>query len=65
MDHHVICCSIDSPLTAMALLFGAFFVFNISYPCDASATLEFIQRYLMHVACLASLVYICAAACSF
>ena len=30
---------------AFALWFTAFFVFNMEYPTDAYATLEFIQRY--------------------
>jgi len=36
--------SVESPLAAFAVLFGAFFVFNISYPNDAGATLEYVQR---------------------
>lgn len=33
-------------LTALTLLFGVYYVFNIEYPGAAAATLEFIQRYL-------------------
>jgi hypothetical protein len=44
VDRRVVCSDINNPLSAVALLFGAFFVFNISYPVEASATLEFIQR---------------------
>ena len=35
----------ESFRVAVAVMFGAFYVFNISYPEEISATLEFIQRY--------------------
>lgn len=44
VDGIVVCSSIESPVAAIALLFGSFFLFNIKYPVDTSATLEFIQR---------------------
>lgn len=31
-------------LTALALLFGAYYMFNIEYPAEAAVTLEFAQR---------------------
>ena len=44
VDNTVICSSIQTPLVAVALLFGSYFLFNIEYPQEGSATLEFIQR---------------------
>lgn len=42
-------CEVHSPLTAFALLVGAFFIFDLSYPAEAGATLECIQRVLMGI----------------
>lgn len=36
-------------MTAIALLFGSFFMFNISYPVEASATMEFMQRVILSI----------------
>ena len=38
---------ISSPLVAIALLFGSFFVINTHYPADTSIMFEFIQRYVL------------------
>ena len=40
----VVLCTAETPMAAFACLFGAFFAFNISYPADAGATLEYVQR---------------------
>ena len=40
--------AVQDPLTAIGLLFGAFFVFNLHFPASASITLEFIQRLLFY-----------------
>ena len=32
---------------AVAVMFGAYYVFNIAYQEEAGGTLEFIQRYMM------------------
>lgn len=45
VDKHVVCSSTTNLLTAVALMFGSYFIFNIGYPTEACATLEFIQRY--------------------
>lgn len=44
IDGKVVNQDIDGFVTAMSMLFSAFFVLNIEYPQDASATMEFIQR---------------------
>jgi len=46
-------CTVDTPLAGFALLFGVFYIFNISYPVDAGATLEYVQRYVMNELCRA------------
>jgi hypothetical protein len=40
----VVICTVYTPMAGFALLYGVFFVFNISYPVDAGATLEYVQR---------------------
>jgi hypothetical protein len=40
----VVICTVDTPLAGFALLFGVFYIFNISYPVDAGATMEYVQR---------------------
>jgi hypothetical protein len=35
---------INDPLTAVGLVFGAFYVSNMNYPTSSAVTLEFIQR---------------------
>jgi len=44
VDRVVVCSSIQTPMVAVTLLFGTYFLFNIAYAPEASATLEFIQR---------------------
>jgi len=44
IDGVIVLHEIKDPLTAIGLLFGSFFVFNLHYPASASVTLEFIQR---------------------
>ena len=44
VDRTVFCSSIKTPLVVVTLLFAVYFLFNIEYPPQASATLEFIQR---------------------
>ena len=39
-----ICYSTDDFFTAAAVMFAAYYVFNLEYAADTSATLEFIQR---------------------
>jgi hypothetical protein len=36
------------PMSAAALLVGSFFIFDLTYPTAAGATLECIQRYIRH-----------------
>lgn len=33
-----------TPIAAGAILFGTYFLFNLQYPTEVAATLEFIQR---------------------
>jgi hypothetical protein len=42
----VVLCTVETPMAAFGLLFGAYFLFNISYPPEAGATLEYVQRGL-------------------
>lgn len=42
----VVTCCVDTPLAGFAVLFGSFYLFNISYPVEAGATLEYVQRYV-------------------
>jgi len=44
VDRTIIVSTIQTPIVAVALLFGVFFIFNIEYPPEASAALEFMQR---------------------
>lgn len=46
IDGVVVVHSIDDPITAVAMLFGAYYNFNLHYPASASITLEFIQRFV-------------------
>lgn len=46
VDGLVICGPVDFQM-AFAVMFAAYFVFNIAYPKDAAATLEFIQRQVL------------------
>jgi hypothetical protein len=41
----VVTCCVDTPLAGFVLVFGSYFLFNISYPVEAGATLEYVQRY--------------------
>ncbi|KAK4294678.1 hypothetical protein Pmani_000062 [Petrolisthes manimaculis] len=34
---------------ALAMLFSSYYIFNIQYPSDAEATLEFIQRCMVGI----------------
>jgi hypothetical protein len=45
IDQVIVCQGLKSFLSAFAILFAAFYVFNIEYPATASGTMEFIQRY--------------------
>lgn len=40
-----LCDNISNPVTAVAMLFGTYYVMNLHYPEGAAITLEFIQRY--------------------
>jgi hypothetical protein len=40
----VVVCSVDTPKAGFALVFGCYLMFNISYPAEAGATLEYVQR---------------------
>ncbi|XP_063054121.1 uncharacterized protein LOC134468409 isoform X2 [Engraulis encrasicolus] len=44
VDRIIVQPSIHSFLTALWLMFGSFFVFNIHYPASLASTLEFLQR---------------------
>lgn len=46
IDGVIINNNITSFRVALAMLFSAYYIFNIQYPSDAEATLEFIQRYV-------------------
>lgn len=41
----VITCCVDTPLAGFGVLFGSYYLFNITYPVEAGATLEYVQRY--------------------
>jgi hypothetical protein len=41
----VVCDNISNPVTAVAMLFGTYYVMNLHYPECAAITLEFIQSY--------------------
>jgi hypothetical protein len=45
----VVTCCVDTPLAGFGMLFGSFYLFNISYPVEAGATLEYVQRYVHQV----------------
>jgi hypothetical protein len=45
IDGVVVSQRINTPLAAVGLLFGSFYIFNLHYPATASVTLQFIQRY--------------------
>jgi len=60
----VVTSSVETPLIAVALLFGAFFTFNIEYPAETAATLEFIQRFvhfsnILSFKCFFSVSFLC------
>jgi hypothetical protein len=40
----IVLLTVETPMTAFGLLFGTYFLFNISYPPEAGATLEYVQR---------------------
>ncbi len=44
IDGVIVVHDIEDPLTAVGLLFGSFYIFNLHYPASASVTLEFIHR---------------------
>jgi len=46
VDRVIVTSSVHTPLVAVALLFGSFFTFNIEFPPETAATLEFIQRFV-------------------
>ena len=39
--------SISTFTGGLAMLFASYYNFNIKYPVEAAATLEFIQRYVL------------------
>lgn len=41
--------SVDNFDTAIEMAFGAFYIFNLEYPKNFSATLEMIQRYFLKI----------------
>jgi hypothetical protein len=41
----VVICTVVTPMAGFALVFGCYFMFNIAYPSEAGATLEYVQRY--------------------
>ena len=45
VDGKVLVSNITSYINSLAVLFGTYYAFNIQYPTDAEATLEFMQRY--------------------
>jgi hypothetical protein len=47
----VVVCSVDTPLAGFGLVFGSYFLFNISYPAEVGATLEYVQRYFECITC--------------
>ena len=36
---------VDTPVAGFVLLFGSYFLLNISYTVEAGATLQYVQRY--------------------
>lgn len=46
VDGIVVSSEIATPLAAFGLLFGMYFLLNISYPSAVGATLEYVQRLL-------------------
>lgn len=46
IDGAVVNNHIENFTVGIAMLFCAYYVFNIKYPTEADATLDFIQRYV-------------------
>jgi hypothetical protein len=38
---------LNNPLSALAVQFASFFVFNLQYPVGAAVTMEFVQRSVL------------------
>ncbi|PIK56129.1 hypothetical protein BSL78_06948 [Apostichopus japonicus] len=41
--------TVNNPIDALCVWFCAFYVFNLEYPANASATAEFIQRFIVGI----------------
>ena len=50
VDRNIVNDHIPSFISALCLMFGSFYCFNIHYPSELASTLEFLQRCLL---CLA------------
>ena len=46
VDGVVVCSDLSTPMAAFGVLFGMYFLLNISYPSAVGATMEYVQRYV-------------------
>ncbi|XP_033646404.1 uncharacterized protein LOC117305635 [Asterias rubens] len=40
---------VDNPITALCMLFGSYYIFNLQYPATSAGVMEFIQRCLVGI----------------
>jgi len=46
VDQNIILDNIPSFVSALCMMFGSYYCFNIHYPSELASTLEFLQRYV-------------------
>ena len=46
VDRNIVQDNIPSLVSALSMMFGSYYCFNIAYPSELASTLEFVQRYV-------------------